>query len=81
MSPLIDSNGMNTITYKVNMANYGSKDNVILNLNDISEIHAEFVNTGVGQGEIHIKVPNDFTLTDALSLGSYIGQIQTMSLI
>jgi hypothetical protein len=72
---------MDTIICKVSLANYGSREDVVMSLNDLTDIKAEYKSTGIGQGEIHIQVPNNFTLADALGLGQYIGQIQTMSLM
>lgn len=72
---------MTTVIYKVAMANYGSKDDVVLSLNDLSNISAEFKSTGIGKGEIHISFSNQPSFDDVLAIGAYIGQIETMQLL
>jgi hypothetical protein len=72
---------MNTIICQIGMVNYGSKDDVVLSLNDLENISAEYVSLGFGKGEIHIQVPDDFSVNDVLSLGQYIGGIQSMHLM
>ena len=69
---------MTTIVYNVSPGIYSTREQVVNALNDISAITAEFKSTGYGKGEIIITVPDDFSLTDAVTMGAYIGQIETM---
>jgi hypothetical protein len=71
---------MQTIVYKVQMVNAGSTNDIVFSLKEMYSLEVWIVTKGI-VNEIHINVPNDFTLTDALSLGSYIGQIETLQLI
>ena len=66
------------LVYKVSTVNLGSVDDIIMSLNDLTDIKATYISP---KQEIHIQVPNTFSMSDALSLGAYIGQIETMQLI
>jgi len=72
---------MTTLVYEVSAANYNSREDVVLSLNDFIGISAEFKSTGIGKGEIHITFTKEPSLNDVFSLGAYIGQIETMQLI
>lgn len=62
------------------MANYSSREDVILSLNDIPNITAEYKPETLGKGFIAITMDEDeVDADDILSLGAYIGQIETMS--
>lgn len=62
------------------MANYSSREDVILSLNDIPNITAEYQPETLGKGYIQIIIEDDEIDAEAiLSLGAYIGQIETMS--
>lgn len=63
------------------MSNYSSREDVVLSLNDLSNVKAEYVSTGIGKGYIEITFLNQPSNEDILSLGAYIGQIETMQLI
>lgn len=67
-----------TIVYNVSPGIYSTREEVVNALNAISAITAEFKSTGFAKGEILISVPDDFSLTDAVTMGAYIGQIETM---
>lgn len=69
------------IKYPVKMSNYSSREDVVLSLNDISNIKAEYISEGIGKGYIQITFSTEVTPEDILSLGAYIGQIETMGLI
>lgn len=63
------------------MANYSSREDVVLSLNDMSDVRAEYISEGIGKGYIEITFFTEPSADDILSLGSYIGQIETMNLI
>jgi len=68
------------IKYPVSMANYSFREDIVLSLNDLAFIlEAEYVSTGLGKGFIAITVDQEeMSADDILSLGAYIGQIETM---
>lgn len=64
------------------MSNYSSREDVVVSLNDLPNISAEYVNEGVGRGFIAISIDEDEVDANAiLSLGAYIGQIETMQMM
>jgi hypothetical protein len=70
------------LVYKIKAVNYSSKDDVLNSINELgNNITAHYFPMGTLEGELHIQVPHDFDMEDALMLGSYIGQIQTMKLM
>ena len=70
------------LKHPVKMGNYSSKDNVISSLNELPNVTAEFVKLGFGKDFIAITIDEDeVDADDILSLGSYIGQIETMALM
>jgi hypothetical protein len=70
------------LKYPITMANYSSREDIVLSLNDVLSIQAEYVNTSIGKGFIAITIDEDEMDADSiLSLGAYIGQIETMNLV
>jgi hypothetical protein len=69
---------MNTIVYNLSPGTYSARQEIIDSLNAITGITAELKVIGYGKGEILITVPDDFSLVDAVTMGAYIGQIETM---
>lgn len=64
------------------MANYSVREDIVLSLNDMSFVEAEYVNESIGKGFIAISVDEDKMDANAiLSLGAYIGQIETMQMM
>lgn len=72
---------MQTIVYNVSPGRYSSREQVIDCLNNINGITAEFKSTGYAKGEILITVEGEFTMSDAVALGAFIGQAETMHLV
>jgi hypothetical protein len=69
------------LKYPITMANYSSREDIILSLNDVLSIQAEYVSTSVGKGFIAISIDDEeVSADDILSIGAYIGQIETMNL-
>jgi hypothetical protein len=70
------------LKYPIKMANYSSREDIVTSLNDMSFIQAEYVSTGLGVGFIAISMDDEeVTADDILSIGAYIGQIETITLI
>jgi hypothetical protein len=70
---------MNTITYELGIGDYMSRDEVLTALAKLN-LDAQYISVTSLKGKIVIKVPDTFSLSDAMSLGAYVGQIQTMKL-
>lgn len=69
------------LKYPITMANYSSREDVVLSLNDMPFTKAEYVSTSLGKGFISITIDEDEIDADTiLSLGAYIGQIEAMNL-
>jgi len=71
---------MNTITYELGIGGYVGRDEAIEAINNTLKLSAKYVSITPLTGKIEIKVPDDFSLSDAMALGAYVGQIQTMKL-
>jgi hypothetical protein len=70
------------LKYPVTMVNYSSREDVVMSLNGLPGISADYISTSIGKGFIAVSVDEDvFMADDILSLGAYIGQIETMQLM
>ena len=70
------------LKYPITMANYSVREDIVLSLNDLSFVEAEYINESIGRGFIAISVDEDEIDADAiLSLGAYIGQIETIQMM
>lgn len=69
-----------TLKYPISMVNYSSREDIVMSLKDLEFIlDAEYITTSLGKGFIAITVDQEqMSADDILSLGAYIGQIETM---
>lgn len=69
-----------TLNYSITGITYIAKDAIVDGINDLSFAKAEYVPTTPTEGKVVITIDEDMTPNDILSLGAYIGQVETMRL-
>ena len=71
-----------TLKYPISIITYVAKDRIMECLNSMPNISAEYVQKSLGDGYIAINIEQDeVSADDIFSIGTYIGQLETMTLM